>query len=123
VKSPIINTIGAVFIPVSNMTRAIEWYSDLLDLPLLETSHEGTIYDLPMAGDTALILDANEKEVTNSSQPLFFFMTEDMAASYAFLNDKQIEIIGQVEAIGSVSFLTFKDPDNNLLMVCERKKT
>ncbi len=122
-KSPIINTIGAVFIPVSNMTRAIEWYSDLLDLPLLETSHEGTIYDLPMAGDTALILDANEKEVTNSSQPLFFFMTEDMAASYAFLNDKQIEIIGQVEAIGSVSFLTFKDPDNNLLMVCERKKT
>jgi hypothetical protein len=50
-------------------------------------------------------------------------MTEDMAASYAFLNDKQIEIIGQVEAIGSVSFLTFKDPDNNLLMVCERKKT
>ena len=28
--------------------------------------------------------------------------------------------MGEIEDIGSVSFLVFKDPDGNLLMVCQR---
>jgi predicted enzyme related to lactoylglutathione lyase len=116
--SPIRNQIGAVFIPVSDVSRAIQWYSQLLGLPLRETSHEGKIYDLPMSGDTALILDAH-KPVANSSQPLFFFWTDDIHAAYTFLKASGIALISEPEDIGSVSTLIFKDPDNNLLMVCQ----
>jgi predicted enzyme related to lactoylglutathione lyase len=110
-----------VFVPVSDMDRAIEWYSRLLDLPIQKTSHHGTIYDLPMQGDVGLILDSTKPSVSNSSQPLFFFWTDDIQQSYQFLKENQVEIVREVENIGSVSTLTFKDPDSNLLMVCQRK--
>ncbi|MEO8395296.1 MAG: VOC family protein [Chloroflexota bacterium] len=118
-SSPILNQIGAVFIPVSDMQRAIGWYSHLLDLPISATAHEGRIYDLPMAGETALILDGH-KPVTNSSQPLFFLWTDDIHAAYDFLKSSGIAILGDIQDIGSVTTLTFKDPDGNLLMVCQR---
>jgi len=119
VNSPIQNKIGRVFVPVTDIDRAIQWYSKLLGLPITTTSHGGTIYDLQMAGETGLILDATKKGVQNSSQPLFFFLTEDIQAAHDFLERNEVEILSQIEDIGSVSFLIFKDPDNNLLMVCQ----
>lgn len=118
-SSPVQNQIGAVFIPVSNMQRAIAWYSTLLGFPQTEASHEGKIYNLPMGGDTALMLDAH-KPVTNSSQPLCFFWTDDIRTAYDFLKQQEIELLGVPEDIGSITTLTFKDPDGNLLMVCQR---
>jgi catechol 2,3-dioxygenase-like lactoylglutathione lyase family enzyme len=117
--SPIANRIGAVFIPVSDMDRAIRWYNHLLGLPPLATLHEGHIYDLRMSGDTMLILDGH-KPVTNSSQPLCFLWTDDIQAAYAFLTRSEIELVAPPEDIGSVTTLTFHDPDHNLLMVCQR---
>jgi catechol 2,3-dioxygenase-like lactoylglutathione lyase family enzyme len=117
--SPIQNRIGCVFIPVSDMARARTWYSRLLGLPLSETSHQGKIADLPMAGETQLILDSH-KPVANSSQPLLFFWTDDLHATYHFLQGLEIEIVIPIEEIGSVSMLVFRDPDSNLLMVCQR---
>jgi predicted enzyme related to lactoylglutathione lyase len=118
-SSPIENEIGCVFIPVSDMKRAIEWYTRLLGLPVKTTSHEGRIYDLPMTGDVGLILDGH-KPVTSSSQPICFFWTSDIQRARAFLREQGIEVVKDVEDIGSVSTLTFKDPDGNLLMVCQR---
>lgn len=117
--SPIENRIGQVFVPVSDMDRAIAWYSRLLGLPVAATSHEGKIYDVPMVGDTRLTLDGH-KAVTNSSQPLFFFWTGDIQATATFLRANDIAIVGEIADIGSVSILSFRDPDNNLLLVCQR---
>ena len=118
--SPIENRIGQVFVPVSDMHRAIAWYSLILGLPVDRTSHDGTIYDVPMQGETRLALDANKQPITNSSQPLCFFWTADIHAARDFLLANEVELVGEVQDIGSVSFLTFTDPDYNLLMVCQR---
>jgi len=118
--SPIQNQIGSVFVPVSDMQRAITWYSELFRLQAAETSHEGTTYDVPMAGETGLILDANRDPVTNSSQPLCFFWTENLETAHAFLQQRGVEITSDVTDIGSASFLAFRDPDGNPLMVCQR---
>lgn len=120
-NSPIQNHIGAVFVPVSDMERAIDWYSTLLSLPKQKTSHGGAIYTVPMQGEVGLILDANQP-VQNSSQPLFYLWTEDIRAARAFLEEKGVELASEIEDIGSVSFLAFKDPDQNLLMVCQRNR-
>src|SRR5436309_1910443 len=64
-ESPIENRIGQVFVPVSDMGRAVAWYSRLLGLPAGAPSHGGGIYDVPMAGETRLALDATKPEVTN----------------------------------------------------------
>jgi predicted enzyme related to lactoylglutathione lyase len=109
-----------VFIPVSDMQRSIQWYSQLLDLPVTAPSHGGKIYDLPMEGETGVILDAH-KPVTNSSQPLCFFWTADIQATLALLQAHNVDILGEMADIGSVTTLTFRDPDGNLLMVCEAR--
>lgn len=119
--SPIQRSIGCVFVPVSDMARARTWYSRLLGLPLPATSHEGKIADLPMDGETQIILDGH-KPVENSSQPLFFWWAEDLAETYRFLQDLAVEIVTPIEDIGSVSTLVFRDPDGNLLMVCQRNQ-
>ncbi|TFG71271.1 MAG: VOC family protein [Anaerolineales bacterium] len=119
-SSPVQNRIGCVFIPVSDMVRAQTWYNRLLGLQPSETSHEGKIADVPMAGETQLILDSH-KPVVNSSQPLFFFWTDDLSAACHFLQSLDVDIVSPIEDIGSVSTLVFRDPDNNLLMVCKRR--
>jgi predicted enzyme related to lactoylglutathione lyase len=119
-SSPIENSIGAVFIPVSEMARAIAWYNRLLGLPAQSTSHEGRIYDLPMQGDVGLILDGHQP-VTNSAQPLCFFWTADLQATRQFLVDNEVTIVRDIAGIGTVLTLTFQDPDGNLLMVCQRR--
>jgi catechol 2,3-dioxygenase-like lactoylglutathione lyase family enzyme len=117
--SPIENRIGCIFIPVSDIPRAIDWYSRLLGLPIDKTTHGGLIYNVPISGDLGLILDGH-KPVTNSSQPLFFFWTADIRQAYTFLLENHIPLERAIEDIGSVTTLTFKDLDNNLLMVCQR---
>jgi predicted enzyme related to lactoylglutathione lyase len=117
--SPIQNRIGCVFIPVSNMTRARRWYERLLGLPPSTVSHAARIADLPMVGETQLILDSH-KGVVNSSQPLLFFWTDDLPATAEYLQQIDFEIVRPIEDIGSVSTLVIKDPDANLLMICLR---
>ena len=120
-NGPIENKIGSVFIPVSDMQRAIAWYTRLFGLAANTTSHGGRIYDLPMTGDASLILDGH-KPVANSSQPLCFFWTSDIQRAHVFLREQGVELVQEVENIGSVSTLTFKDLDGNLLMVCQRNR-
>lgn len=102
------------------MQRAINWYSWLFGLPLGTTSHEGTIYDVPMHGETGLILDSNKPIIQNSSQPLCYFWTSDIHVAFEFFQQNDVVLVGEILDIGSVSFLTFKDPDSNLLMLCQR---
>lgn len=118
--SPIQNRIGQVFVPVTDMVRAVEWYSRLFGFAAERASHGGTIYDVPMTGETRLALDANRREISNSSQPLCFFWTEDVGAAEEFLRRSGVEVLGEAQDIGSVTFLTFRDPFGNLLMVCQR---
>lgn len=93
--SPIENCIGCVFIPVSDMPRAIAWYSQLFGLPVQTavhaTSHEGHIYELPMQGAVSLLLDSH-KPVCNSSQPLCFFWTADLSRAYTFLLEMTLKL-------------------------------
>ncbi len=117
-SSPVENRIGQVFVPITNMERAIGWYSRILGLPIMETTHDGAIYNVQMVGETWLALDASKSEIANSSQPLFFFWTRDIRAARNFLEISGVQSISEIEDIGSVSFVVFKDPDENLLMVC-----
>ncbi len=88
--SPIQNRLGMVFVPVSDLSRAIEWYSRILGVPVQEASHHGTIYNVPMQGKVGLILDATRPEVSNSSQPLCFFWTSDIHQAYEFLQKNDV---------------------------------
>ncbi|WP_230208200.1 VOC family protein [Microlunatus sp. Gsoil 973] len=117
---PIPNLIGQVFIPVRDMPTAIGWYTRLLGLPARKATHEGTIYDLPALGEVGLALDANQPDFTADGPPRFFWWVDDLESVRAHLEGLQVDTVGDVQDIGSVSFLQFRDPDGNLLMACAR---
>lgn len=102
------------------MDRAVAWYSRLLGLPVTNASHEGKIYDLSMTGDCRLALDGHQPDFTPSSTTLFFFWTADIEASERFLIANEVVVEGEIQDVGSVSILGFRDPDDNRPMVCQQ---
>lgn len=115
------NEIGCVCIPVSDMPRAIDWYSRLFGFERGAPSHDGGIYDVPMRGEAGLIPDANTPVTGHSAQPLCFFWTDGIVASLTRLQSLDAKITSDVTDIGSVAFLAFRDPDGNPLMICQRQ--
>jgi catechol 2,3-dioxygenase-like lactoylglutathione lyase family enzyme len=115
---PIKNRIGAVFAHVTNMKKSIKWYSDILGLPYNSNKDWESIYEIPMDEGLGLLLDNNHVN-DDENKALFMFDTDDIDASYLFAKQKGITISSEIERPGPVSFFTIKDPDNNILMVCQ----
>jgi predicted enzyme related to lactoylglutathione lyase len=113
--------VDAVFIHVSDMPRAIHWYSRLLGLPVGKTAHEGMIYDLPVEGGTGILLDAYPKPVApRGTGPRVMFDTHDLDAALAHAR----AITGTVtepEDIGSAIVFYIEDPDGNRICIIWRK--
>ncbi|MCP3032194.1 VOC family protein [Halobacillus sp. A1] len=113
---PILNQIGTTFIPVKNIEQARDWYCDLLGVPNDEEITAGHLYILPMQG-TGIVLDSKiySKEAIYKI-PAFHFDTTDIKAAYEYMRQKDVDIVSKIE---HDHWFTFKDPDGNLLMVCE----
>jgi len=117
-ESPIENRIGAVFVHVTDMQRAVDWYSTLLGVPSHGTSHEGLISDVPMAGPTGLTLDghAHARGSFRPGAPLLMLHASDIQAAHTFAVNHAHDV-GPVEDIGSVSVFHLSDPDGNRLII------
>lgn len=114
--TPILNEIGTVFIPVQNIHESKAWYCDLLGVPSSGEVIDGHLYVLPMNG-TGIVLDSkiySEKNIYSS--PAFHLNTKDINLAYSFMKEKGIEVTTEIE---NGHWFTFKDPDGNLLMVCQ----
>lgn len=114
--NPISNQIGAVFLPVSNIEQARDWYCSLLGLPGDGEILHGHLYVLPMQG-AGLVLDSKiyAKDKTYCV-PAFHFNTQDITEAYAYMKDLNVELVTGIE---HNHWFNFKDPDGNLLMVCQ----
>lgn len=114
-NSPIQNQIGTVFIPVSDINQAKNWYCDLLSVPADGEIQFGHLYILPMKG-TGIVLDSKiHSEEALFKTPAFHFNTEDIEAAYRYFKNKEIEITSEIK---HNHYFNFKDPDGNHLMIC-----
>lgn len=115
-KSPIMNEVGAIFVPVRDIEKARDWYCDLLGMEADGEVLFGHLYMLPME-KSDVVLDSKIYEEGKTLQtPAFHFNTNDIHASYQFMKDKGVELVTDIQ---QDHFFNFKDPDGNLLMVCK----
>lgn len=115
-KSPILNEIGTVFIPVRNIETARDWYCDILGMSTEGEIQFGHIYVILMKG-TNLVLDSKIFSETNiSNVPLFHFNSENIKEAYQYMISKNVEILTE---INHGHYFNFKDPDGNTLMICQ----
>jgi catechol-2,3-dioxygenase len=115
--------VDAIFIHVSDMARAVAWYASLLGLPQGKLSHEGLIADVPVRGDTKIILDghahANGVPIDRTG-PRLMFPTGDLDA--ALVHARQLSAkVSDPEDIGSAIVFYLEDPDGNLMCIIWRK--
>lgn len=119
-ESPIKCRMPGVFINVKDMKRAIDWHSDILGLPVKPENDSGGIYQLPMDNDMDILIDNNRYLQGDDYKTQFMFETDDIDEAYRFLKEKDVKIFTGIERYpDAVSFLTFMDPDGNILMACE----
>lgn len=115
VISPILNQIGAVFIPVKDIEKSKQWYCHLLGLKLESEVLFGHLFVIPMKGPN-LVLDSKihaPESILNI--PSFHLNTEDIDAAYDYVKANGGEILTDIE---NDHWFNFKDPDGNVIMVC-----
>ncbi|XEC92939.1 VOC family protein [Paenibacillus tarimensis] len=113
--NPIKNQIGTVFIPVSNLAKARDWYCDILGLKAdREISHG--LYVIPLTGSD-IVLDSNIYAIENLFKvPAFHLNTDNIHEAFEFMTSKGVELLTEIQPTRSFNF---KDPDGNVLMVCQ----
>jgi catechol 2,3-dioxygenase-like lactoylglutathione lyase family enzyme len=122
VQSQIKNQVGGVFIPVKNIKQAREWYCKLLGVPVEGEIQFGHLYTLPMDG-AGVILDempmwgGKERGGAPTYQtPAFMFQTDDIHDAYHFMKNLGANLVTEVN---DNHWFAFRDPDGNLLMMCQ----
>ncbi|MGI8316922.1 VOC family protein [Halobacillus mangrovi] len=119
-KSPIKNKVNLVFIPVSDIEKSKEWYSRMLGIEDGEIHFDHLfVADMDGAGmilDTMPMWRDENGELPRLNVPAVQFGTEDIHQSYQFMKENGVELVTEVQ---HDKFFVFKDPDGNMLMVCE----
>ncbi|WP_316568271.1 VOC family protein [Neobacillus sp. YIM B06451] len=120
--SPIACKINNVFIHVSDLKKSAAWYCRLLGLPVNLEEIESPVYNIPVTGQTGLSLDDHTFDPSFTLRPskhvLFNFYVKDIDEAYAFIKDKDIPVVREIERIGEFAYFNFEDPDGNVLMIC-----
>lgn len=120
IKSPIKNKINLVFIPVKDIDKAKEWYTNMLDLSDGEVEFDHLfVADMEGPGmilDTMPMWRDENGELPKLNAPVIQFATDDIHESYEFMKRKGVELVTEIQYD---QFFVFKDLDGNLLMVCE----
>ncbi|WP_199616248.1 VOC family protein [Paenibacillus alkalitolerans] len=88
---PIAPYMPTVFIPVSDLKRSIDWYCELLEIPVQPKQNGGGIYYFNLGG-TDIILDSNMW----GYPPMIMFDTPDIDAAYDFCKNQQFAFIGEM---------------------------
>ncbi|GAB6988757.1 VOC family protein [Paenibacillus pini] len=110
--------VASIFIHVQDMDRAVHWYAELFGVPITTQSFE-KIYSMKF-DNLILLFDAHGSDTFHPSErPLFDIPTDNIDQVVTLLNEKNIDIIGEVERFEDISFLTIKDSEGNLFMVVQ----
>lgn len=120
-SSPIKSQIAGVFIPVRDIEKARHWYARILGIEP-GTVCFGHLCPLPHEGTCAITLDTMPRwsgqepgPSPTHRVPALMFKTDDIRAAFAFMQENGVELVTGIEG----HWFAFRDPDGNLLMVCQ----
>lgn len=121
--SPIMNKVGNIFVPVTDIERSRSWYCRVLGLQEAECEiFFGHLCTLPMQGTTSLTLDTmpmwggdQPGGAPSIQTPAFMLLTRDLQGSLDYMKEIGAELVTEIE---HDHWFVVKDPDGNKLMIC-----
>jgi predicted enzyme related to lactoylglutathione lyase len=108
-----IRGISAIWLPVSDMQRAVAFYRDSLGLQV--TEHDGGWSEVT-AGDQRIWLNASESPAGDGGA-VIAFAVDDIESAVKGLRDQGVEFSGELSDHPWGRIAPFKDPDGNDLQV------
>ncbi|WP_062046505.1 VOC family protein [Bacillus sp. JCM 19034] len=114
---PIKRRIGTVFIPVKDIKSSRDWYCHLLGLSPTDEILFDHLYVIPLETGTNLVLDSKIYNEANIKDiPLFHFNTDSINEAYDYVKAQGIHFVTEIE---NEQWFNIKDPDGNVIMICE----
>lgn len=109
------NWITAVFLPTKDLKASIEWYGELLNIPVKPEPDSSGIHVFRMEHNgTGLLLDAN----IYGFPPMAMYDSQDIEADYAFVKAQGYRIIFDLFKNEWVAYFNFLDLGGNNIMAC-----
>ncbi|MDF2718143.1 MAG: glyoxalase/bleomycin resistance/dioxygenase family protein [Paenibacillus sp.] len=126
-NNPLLNQVKSVFIHVSDMPRAVEWYGKLLGMALQYkgSSEDRTVYGIKMGNGITLLLDSMRRDRPSPSRnALFYFNAPDMKEAYRFIRNLGIQPfddddkpVTEEDMAGDPFLFRIKDPFDNVIII------
>lgn len=113
-----ISQIGQIAIPIEDLDRAVAFYRDVLDLPLLFQAPPGLAFF--QCGEVRLMLSRPEGAATPQSASVLYYKVADLARAYATLQAHQVVFIDEPHLIAKMAdhelwMVFFHDSEGNMV--------
>lgn len=115
--SPILPRIGGVFVDVTDMKSAVQWYTELFNLPYDDKDTDPPIYSIPMTNGPVLLLDQHRSWRQENFTELFYFETDDIEAAYQYVLDQGFKVTGEPNDFEDLAEFAVIDPDGNRIII------
>lgn len=121
-ESSEIQKIGQIAIPIKDVERAIEFYKDVLGLPLLFNTENMAFFE---CNEQRLLLSLPEKGEFANSSSVIYFQVEDIKKSAERLIEMGVSFIDQPHVVAKMGntetwMVFFKDTEGNThALMCE----
>lgn len=110
-----IRKIGQIGVPVKNIERAVSFYKNSLELPLLFQTDHMAFFD---CHGIRLLLSLPEKEEFAYSSSVIYFQVPSITSTYERLREKQVQFIDEPHIVAKIGKIEtwmafFKDTEDN----------
>lgn len=110
-----IQSVGQIGVPVTNVERAVHFYKDLLELPLLFSMETMAFFE---CNGLRLLLSLPENEQFAHPSSVIYFQVEDIKESYEKLVENGVTFIDKPHVVAKMeeteTWMTFfKDTEDN----------
>lgn len=112
-----IQKVGQIGVPVKNFERAIHFYQEKLELPLLFNTGNLAFFD---CNGLRLLLSLPEKDEFSNCSSIIYFQVNDIKESHQKLVDKEVLFIDAPHVVAKMGqtetwMSFFKDTEGNTL--------
>ncbi len=113
-----IDGISVVWVPVSDMDKALEFYGDTLGLDIEQQEDD---WSMVVAGAVRIGLNGRDSETSGGEggAVIAFAVSDDIEGAVSELSSAGVEIVGDVTEHPWGKVATFLDPDANELQLYE----
>ncbi|MCJ8013457.1 hypothetical protein MUG84_17160 [Paenibacillus sp. KQZ6P-2] len=125
-QSPILSKVTGVILWSRNLERSVDMYNKLLRLSQEQQERFGHLHIFHLPSGLDIMIDSNGMEnvpVPEKASPLFFMPANEIDEAASFVQELGFEIIyGGIHRNEAVSFFNMRDPDFNVITVCQNHR-